>query len=228
MQHLLEVAINVATAWAAGSVIGLERSINGRAAGFRTHALVALAAAAAAVVSMMPSFLPGVAGGGLRLDPTRLAQGVMTGIGFLGAGVIFKEGLSVQGLTTAASVWACAATGFLFGLGMYAPGALVTAAVMVTLIAFRVVEEKAPWPIYSFAVFRFSADTCPSEPELHAMIGGMRVRMREMSYRLIDEGKTFEYAAELQAMHGEALAELAQRLRGLPGLREFELLRVSK
>ncbi len=74
----------------------MERSHHGRAAGFRTHALVALASAAAVMVSLAPSFTANVfPGGAPRLDPTRLAQGVMTGVGFLGAGVIFKEGVNV-------------------------------------------------------------------------------------------------------------------------------------
>ncbi len=107
LPHLM---MNLLFAWGAGAAVGFERSFNGRAAGFRTHSLVALAAASA----MLISYLPGISSGypsTARLDPTRLAQGVMTGLGFLGAGVIFKEGVSVQGLTTAAALWATAALG---------------------------------------------------------------------------------------------------------------------
>jgi putative Mg2+ transporter-C (MgtC) family protein len=227
MPHELEIAVNLGAAWLAGTVIGLERSFNGRAAGFRTHALVALAAAATAVVSLEPMLFPGMAGVE-RLDASRLSQGVMTGIGFLGAGVIFKEGLTVQGLTTAASVWACAAAGFLFGLGMHAPAVMVVVAIMVTLILFRLLEDRIPWRVFSFAVFRFPAEAAPSEAELAAFIRDSRVSLRDVSYRLIDGGKLFEYSANLEAAHGAALYGLAGRLRKLPGLVEFELERVGR
>src|ERR1700694_1490242 len=140
-----QILVELGAAWFAGALIGCERSFHGRAAGFRTHALVALAAASAMMVCLAPTFTPGVfPGGAERLDPTRLAQGVLTGIGFLGAGVIFKEGVNVQGLTTAASVWATAAIGLLFGVGAYVPGSLATAGVLTTLLVLRWVENLLP------------------------------------------------------------------------------------
>src|ERR1700722_18622829 len=111
-----QIASELGAAWIAGGLIGAERSYHGRAAGFRTHALVALAAAATMLVTHEP----------------QMAQGVMTGIGFLGAGVIFKEGVNVQGLTTAASVWAIAAGGLLFGVGDYGAGAMAAIGILET------------------------------------------------------------------------------------------------
>src|SRR5690606_37309086 len=106
-------------ALAAGGVIGLERSYHGRPAGFRTHALVCLASSLLMLVTLYQQawLLPGVPLDSVRTDPTRMAQGIMTGIGFLGAGVIFKDNLSVRGLTTAASIWVTAAIGILIGIG---------------------------------------------------------------------------------------------------------------
>ena len=124
--HMTEIAAALGAAWLAGSLIGIERSYHGRAAGFRTHALVAIAAASAIVLTLQPSVVAGVVGGGARLDPSRLGQGVLTGVGFIGAGVIFKEGVSVQGLTTAAFLWAPAVIGMLCGAGMFAAAGLVS------------------------------------------------------------------------------------------------------
>jgi putative Mg2+ transporter-C (MgtC) family protein len=225
--HVLEVALNLAVAWACGAVIGLERSFNGRAAGFRTHSIVAIASSATAMISIEPMFVTGL-DSAMRLDPTRLAQGVMTGIGFLGAGVIFKEGLSVQGLTTAASIWACAAAGFLCGLGEFWVGALSTAAVMVTLTLFRLIEARAPWRIYAYAVLRFDAAAVPDEAALAAMLDDHGIALHEVSYRLIEGGRLFEYSANLETGRGAALGGLAQRLRAAKGLVEFELSRISK
>jgi putative Mg2+ transporter-C (MgtC) family protein len=226
MPHPLEIAFNIGSAWVAGVLIGFERSYNGRPAGFRTHALVSLAAAATAIVSLEPMFFAGVSPGGERLDPTRLSQGVMTGIGFLGAGVIFKEGLSVQGLTTAASIWACAAVGFLFGVGMYAPAAGVTAAILVTLSLFRLIDDRAPWRVFSYLALRFPAEMAPREADLLELLGE-RIVLRDMSYRLLEGGKVFEYGLNLEGAREGALGRLAERLRRMPGLIEFELSRVS-
>ena len=99
-------------ALAIGALIGLERSFHGRPAGFRTHALVCVASALLMLVTVYQNeWMTQLALEAIRTDPTRMAQGIMTGIGFLGAGVIFKEGLSIRGLTTAASIWVTAAIG---------------------------------------------------------------------------------------------------------------------
>ena len=114
--------MRLASALAAGSLIGLERSVHGRPAGFRTHALVCLASALLMLVTAYQWEWLGVTAANedsFRTDPTRMAQGIMTGIGFLGAGVIFKEGLTVRGLTTAASIWITAAIGILYGVGFF-------------------------------------------------------------------------------------------------------------
>jgi putative Mg2+ transporter-C (MgtC) family protein len=175
----MQICVNLAAAWAAGSLIGAERTYNGRAAGFRTHALVGLAAAAAMVIAMgAPEHTAGAFAAG---DATRVVQGVMTGVGFLGAGVIFKEGVSVQGLTTAACVWTTAAIGLLFGAGLFGPGAMVTAAVLATLIVFRLLEAAVPGPTYALAVFRFRADAAPGEGGLRGVLDPARASLSDIS-----------------------------------------------
>ena len=88
-----------------GAMIGFERTFHGRPAGFRTHSLVCLASALLMLVTVYQlHWMTEVPIDTIRADPTRMAQGIMTGIGFLGAGVIFKEGLTIRGLTTAASI----------------------------------------------------------------------------------------------------------------------------
>ena len=85
----------------------------------------------------------------IRTDPTRMAQGIMTGIGFLGAGVIFKEGLTVRGLTTAASIWVTAAIGILLGIGFYFAATVGAAATLAILAAFRFIELRLPTEFYA-------------------------------------------------------------------------------
>src|SRR6266446_649325 len=101
-----------------GALIGFERTFHGRPAGFRTHSLVCIASAILMIVTVYQNqWMTFVEHDAIRTDPTRMAQGIMTGIGFLGAGVVFKEGLTVRGLTTAAPIWVTAAIGILVGSG---------------------------------------------------------------------------------------------------------------
>ncbi|HEY5106794.1 MAG TPA: MgtC/SapB family protein [Caulobacteraceae bacterium] len=227
--HILEIAGNLSAAWIAGSLIGLERSHNGRAAGFRTHALVALAAAGVMIISFEPELIPGAFGlAPPRLDPTRLAQGVMTGVGFLGAGVIFKEGVSVQGLTTAACVWTTAAIGLLFGVGLWVPGVLLSAAVMLTLVAFRWLENVLPEHIYALAMLRFAAAEAPSQEALAGMFDRRAATFADISTALIRDGTVLEYRGSLKTHNRFGLAGVSERLRRTPGVVEFDLARISK
>ena len=117
-----------------GGLVGMERTIRGRAAGFRTHALVCLASALLMMAAVYQGrWMSSNVIGSVTIDPTRTAQGIMTGIGFLGAGVIFKEGLSVRGLTTAASIWITAAVGCMIGFGAKLPAAVCAVFVAVLI-----------------------------------------------------------------------------------------------
>lgn len=111
-QEYTTIAIHLLGALIAGGLIGSERSFHGRPAGFRTHTLVCVTSSLLMLVTVYQwQWLPGVPLETVKTDPTRMAQGIMTGIGFLGAGVIYKEGATVRGLTTAASIWLTAAIG---------------------------------------------------------------------------------------------------------------------
>src|SRR5512139_1301623 len=121
-----------------GGGIGLERQMHGRPAGFRTHLLVCVASVLLMIVS------GSLGGGGGPFDPGRLAAGAITGVGFLGAGVILKSGLSVHGLTTAACLWMVSAIGLAVGSGMHFAAALGFAITLGSLWLLRYVEEHLP------------------------------------------------------------------------------------
>src|SRR5215204_3293282 len=146
----LIVIFRIAVALLVGGLIGLERSFRGRPAGFRTHSLVCVASALLMLVTVYQGeWMTGVSPDAIRTDPTRMAQGIMTGIGFLGAGVIFKEGFTVRGLTTSASIWVTAAIGILVGIGFYFAAAAGTVATLLILSAFRAVERLLPSEFYA-------------------------------------------------------------------------------
>lgn len=138
-----EVLLRLALAGALGGAIGFERELRDRDAGFRTHLLVALGSAVFTLVSAygFRDFQYGRATG-FTLDPTRIAAQIVTGIGFLGAGAIIRQGISVRGLTTAATLWIVAAIGMAAGAGYYSVAVLGTALVLFTLYPLRVVADR--------------------------------------------------------------------------------------
>src|SRR4051812_40538297 len=146
----LAVVTRIAVALVIGGMIGFERTFHGRPAGFRTHSLVSVASALLMLVTVYQSdWMTATPLEAIRTDPTRMAQGIMTGIGFLGAGVIFKEGLTVRGLTTSASIWVTAAIGILIGIGFYLPALVGTVATILVLSAFRAIERTLPSEFYA-------------------------------------------------------------------------------
>src|SRR5262249_40619335 len=154
-----------------GGLIGMERTLHGRPAGFRTHALVCLASALLMMAAVYQGrWMSTNVIGTITIDPTRAAQGIMTGIGFLGAGVIFKEGLTVRGLTTAASIWITAAIGILVGIGFYFVAVLGAAATLAVLALFLAIERKLPAEFYMYHQVCFAGDAVPSEDELRKLI----------------------------------------------------------
>lgn len=134
--RIWELFVRIAAAALLGALIGLERGIRQKEAGIRTHSIVAMGAALLMIISKY-AFGDLVTNGGFALgttgaDPTRVASQAITAIAFLGAGVIFRHGTSIKGLTTAAGVWATAAIGLCLGAGLYALG--VGTAVLVLLL----------------------------------------------------------------------------------------------
>lgn len=134
----LSIVVRILVAAILGAAVGLEREVHGRAAGLRTHILVCVGSALFMVTSILMSAYHGQTG---QVDPSRIAAGVVTGIGFLGAGAIIRSGSGIRGLTTAASIWAIAAIGIAVGAGMYV-AAVVTTAVVVAVLFLSRIEEK--------------------------------------------------------------------------------------
>jgi putative Mg2+ transporter-C (MgtC) family protein len=220
----LNILTHLLSAVFAGGLIGLERSFHGRPAGFRTHTLVCLASSMLMLLTLYqlrwlpPSMLETV-----RTDATRMAQGIMTGIGFLGAGVIFKEGLSVRGLTTAASIWITAGIGILLGVGFYFPAVVATLLVLGTLSLFRWIETKIPSQSYAHYHVRFPRDNAMPEPELRTVVSGHGFTIANLSYRLIGDGKFYEYRMMIRTTDSANLHRLAETLRKLDSVLEFRI-----
>jgi putative Mg2+ transporter-C (MgtC) family protein len=225
----LVIAVRLAVALVIGALIELERSLHGRPAGFRTHSLVCLASALLMLVTVyQQKWMTEVPLEVLRTDPARMAQGIMTGIGFLGAGVIFKEGLTVRGLTTAASIWVTSAIGILVGIGFYFPAILGAAITLAVLAVFRMIENKLPTEFYSHHLIRFQRQAVIGEDDLRKLIGGHGFSVANLSSRLTDEGKFFEYRMTIRSRDRHATEQLSQHLRSRPEVMEFRITPIGE
>jgi putative Mg2+ transporter-C (MgtC) family protein len=141
--HWAEVLLRLAVAAALGGAIGFERELREREAGLRTHLLVSVGAALFTIVSAY-GFREFLVNGGavVRADPTRISAQIVTGIGFLGAGAIIRQGFSIRGLTTAATLWLVAAIGMAAGAGYYSAALIATAGALITLWPLRIFAYK--------------------------------------------------------------------------------------
>lgn len=198
VETILRTIVNLGAAFALGGVIGFERQWRQRLAGLRTNTLVALGAATFVVFA---GLFPG------ESSPTRVAAQVVSGIGFLGAGIIFKEGLNVSGLNTAATLWCSAAVGVLCGAGFYPEAAIATAFVIsVNLLLRPLVQTIGRRPVAasegetSYAI----AIVCHGEVEAHIrallLTGlGSSLHIRELESSNIEDSNRVEVAACVRA-----------------------------
>ena len=219
-----EIAVRLVAALAIGGLIGLERSYHGRPAGFRTHALVCMSTSLLMLVTVYEGrWFPAVSHGRTTLDPTRMAQGIMTGIGFLGAGTIMKEGLSVRGLTTAASIWTTAAIGILIGVGFYFPALLATALTFATLSLFRWIENRIPAHFYAHFVVRFARESTMSEAEIRQLLAEQGFTVANLNYRMDVDAEFFEYRMVIRSNRAADAGRLIHALSAIPSVKEFRV-----
>jgi len=210
---------NLVGALLLGFVVGYERTYHGRAAGMRTYGLVCMASAALTVVSGYSDFWFAGANHHAESVTTQVIQGIVTGVGFLGAGVILKEGMNISGLTTAASIWASSSIGVLIGVGFYAAAillALLSAACM--LYAGRIEQLLPACPAVS-VVLRFDAAAAPDLARLGA-------RTRTCGYELTPSSVSISYRSELHEWRFVVVALNKSLMAPLPqlavALRAFE------
>lgn len=224
----LIVFMNLAGALLLGLVVGYERSYHGRAAGMRTYGIVCMASAALTVFVGFPSFWYGGHGTApaAAVDPTRVVQGIVTGVGFLGAGVIMKEGLNISGLTTAASIWASCAIGVLVGVGLYSAAILLTGLSAALMVWGSKLESRLPsrHAIGITLTFRRSGE--PDERELAAWLQACAYELAPGSISIRIDEACIEWnfvAVAMSRDRGWALPQVAAHLSTRPGVDRLSL-----
>jgi len=208
----------------AGGVIGLERSFNGRPAGFRTHSLVCMSSSILMLLTVFQwDLLAKAPIETIRVDPTRMAQGIMTGIGFLGAGVIMKERYTIRGLTTAASIWMTASIGILIGMGFYIPAFAATVLSLGTLSIFRLLERRLPTLQSGMLSIRVLRKSELAEDDLIAVIESHQFKATNSCYYLKDEGRYILYEMIIHTRKTENFRKLAETLSQMETVLEFSV-----
>ena len=225
MPIYLDLSCRLAAALVVGALIGLERTYHSRPAGFRTYALVCLGSALLMVYGAYSWALAPEGGrsGDALAASSRIAQGVMTGIGFLGAGVIFKEGLTIQGLTSAASIWTTAAIGLLIGAGFWLPAALGVVAVLVTLEVLRWAEDRLPRYLVFRQVLSFARADAPEPDQIRAMLAEFGFKSVRLQQRMDAVAGVIEYRVTTFTRRQKAGDALGARLKTMPNVLAFEI-----
>lgn len=219
------ILIRLLVGAALGAIIGFERSYHGRPAGLRTHALVSSSSTLLMLFTVFQwDLLSGVPIDTIRVDPTRMAQGIMTGIGFLGAGVIIKEGLTVRGLTTATSIWMSASIGIVAGMGFFSAAGAATILTLLILSVFGWFERKLPTYTYSHLTIRCKRQESISKVQLEAMVNKHHFKASSPSYKLEDEGHLLQYSLTIYTKNKENLHTLADDLINNQLVTEFNLV----
>lgn len=221
------VFLNLLGALLLGLLVGYERSYHGRAAGMRTYGLVCMASAALTVISGYPnSWYGGHVSMLIATDPTRVIQGIVTGIGFLCAGVIMKEGFSISGLTTSASIWASSAIGIMVGVGFYAAAILLA---MLSAGCMVLVSRLESWLPSRHAVaitLQFKKDYVPREDALRhaALERGYEIAGGSIAVNFRDGRPEWRFVAVALGSRKESkITDLAGELTLFDGVENFHL-----
>jgi putative Mg2+ transporter-C (MgtC) family protein len=214
-----DIVARMFVALVAGGLIGLERQYRGRAAGLRTYALVSFGSATLLAATQYILFAPTHG----ESDPTRVIQGIVTGIGFLGAGVIVKEGFSVRGLTTAASIWVASAIGIVIGSGLYIAGTAAAGLTLVALAGLRHIEDRLHVQYIVHCVIAFPRARMLDEAWLRDLMKRKGFVITELSYRLDAKADLFEYRSVMWSLNPQGIGELERSLRDQPEVVSFKV-----
>jgi putative Mg2+ transporter-C (MgtC) family protein len=210
-----------------GLLVGYERSYHGRAAGMRTYGLVCMASAG---LTVMGGFSGDWYGGqiavSLGADPTRIIQGIVTGIGFLGAGVIMKEGFNISGLTTAASIWAASVIGVLVGIGFYLSAMLLALLSALCMIGVPKITARLPSRQAIAIQLQFKEGASPGIARLREAAAKRGYEVAPGSIAIsMHEGKIEWHfvAVAFDKTSGAPLSDLAHELSQVEGVTGFHL-----
>lgn len=222
----LIVTLNLLGALALGFVVGYERSYHGRAAGMRTYGLVCMGSAALTMVSGHPEFwyMSQKVTSALAPDPTRVIQGIVTGVGFLCAGIIMKDGLNISGLTTSASIWVTSVIGVIWGVELYATAIMLSGLSLLCMMWISKLESWLPSRPAISVSMTFRKGIKPDEAVLRrvARERGYEVAGGSFSIQYDNGGEEWRFVAVAYGKHkGASLTSLSNELSQIDGVERY-------
>ncbi|CDF58455.1 MgtC/SapB family protein [Thermobrachium celere] len=218
MERYIVVVFKLILSLLLGGIVGYEREFKNRPAGLRTHVLVCLGATLVQIISIDYYKVNGVT----NYDPMRLGAQVISGIGFLGAGTILKEGVNVKGLTTAASIWAVACIGLAVGSGLYFEGIITTLFIYFCLRWFKKIEKRIIAG-KRYVVFKMIAKDQPGViGEIASILGKKKINITNIELEKIDDYYV-EIEISTNLLYMQNVNEILSILEGVNGIETIKI-----
>ncbi|GFR34550.1 MgtC/SapB family protein [Thermobrachium celere] len=218
MERYIVVVFKLILSLLLGGIVGYEREFKNRPAGLRTHVLVCLGATLVQIISIDYYKVNGVT----NYDPMRLGAQVISGIGFLGAGTILKEGVNVKGLTTAASIWAVACIGLAVGSGLYFEGIITTLFIYFCLRWFKKIEKRIIAG-KRYVVFKMIAKDQPGViGEIASILGKKKINITNIELEKIDDYYV-EIEISTNLLYMQNVNEILSVLEGVNGIETIKI-----
>lgn len=216
----VDLSIRLIVAAALGLAVGFEREIHGHPAGLRTHMLVAVGSALFTVLSAYG--FGGVSNAG-PIDPTRIAAQIVSGIGFLGAGAILKDGIVIRGLTTAASLWAVSAVGMAAGAGEHLIAVVATATILVSLWPINALAERLHGTAIPEVQLRLSMEHLDALGAVTGILVSHRLEIGQISTQRLGKAS---YRADL-AVRGRTPSVISAAIAAIDDLEGVDIISTS-
>ena len=219
---IIDIVLRLGAALVVGGALGLNRELHGKPTGLRTLSLVALGSALAVLAVTRSGDINAI---------SRVVQGTLTGIGFLGAGIIVKSGTSVRGLTTAASIWSSSAIGILVGVGFFTLAIGLTVLFALCMIVIPRIERSLPAHSAMAATLRYAEGKRPREEEVLAYLKERQLQMVPDSLSVSFDGKSFELRFAVFAdssSRSRSISRMARDLAQIPEVAGFNLEQTSR
>jgi putative Mg2+ transporter-C (MgtC) family protein len=217
----LDLSVSLILAAALGLAVGFEREIHGHPAGLRTHMLVAVGSALFTVLS---AYGFGAGSTAAPIDPTRIAAQIVSGIGFLGAGAILKDGIVIRGLTTAASLWATSAVGMAAGAGEYILAGVATGVILVSLWPINALAERLHGTAVPEVQLRLAMDRLEALGEVTSILVGHRLEIGQISTQRLGKAS---YRADL-AIRGRTPSVITSAIGAIDDIEGVDIVSTSQ